>query len=260
MTVSLAAAAGASAYERVTRALEWPIGLLALAVVPALVVEETATDQRLLAGAAAVNWVVWLAFCTEYVLRLVTAPNRSAFVRAAWFDLAVILLSPPFLVHESMQSLRGARALRLLRLVRAFAVAAIGLRHLRRALGRRRFHWVAIVAVLTVVGGALGVYAVERNAGGVRTLGDALWWATVTATTVGYGDLSPVTPAGRLIAVVLMIVGIGVIGAFTATIASWFIEQERAEPRPEGEDDLRRCLAAIETKLDQLLRRESAPH
>jgi voltage-gated potassium channel len=59
--------------------------------------------------------------------------------------------------------------------------------------------------------------------------GDALWWAVVTATTIGYGDLSPVTVEGRLIAVVLMLTGIGVIGVFTATVASFFFEQERSE-------------------------------
>ena len=248
--------AGDSAYERLTRRLEWPIAILALAIVPALILEETTTNPALLRAAAIVNWIVWLAFCAEYVARLALAPRKAAFVRAAWFDLAIIVVSPPFLVPESMQGLRGARAIRLLRLVRAFAVAAIGLRHLRGALRHRRFHWVAAVAVLTVVGGAVAEYYVERGSGGVSSFGDSLWWAVVTATTVGYGDLSPVTPAGRVIAVVLMLVGIGVIGAFTATIASWFIEQERVAEEPAPAAVLQRRLDTIEAKLDELLRRE----
>lgn len=243
-----------SAYERVTRRLEWPIAVLALAIVPVIVLEETATNPTLLTAAAIVNWVVWLAFCAEYVARLALAPNKGAFVRSAWFDLGIILLSPPFLVPDTMQSLRGMRALRLLRLVRALAVAAIGLRHLRGALRSHQFHRIAVVAVLLVLGGAVAEYYVERDAGGVSSFGDSLWWAIVTATTVGYGDLSPVTPAGRAIAVVLMVVGIGVIGAFTATIASWFIEQDQAG-KPHHDDDLQRRLAAIEGKLDELLRR-----
>jgi voltage-gated potassium channel len=261
MTVTIAepaaATSGEAAYDRVTRKLQWPIAILALAVVPALIIEETATSPALVAAATVVNWIVWLAFCAEYGVRLALAPNKAAFVRSAWLDLSIILLSPPFLVHESMQTLRGARALRLLRLVRAFGVAAIGLRHLRGALRHRRFHWVAAVALLTVLGGAVAEYYVERGAGGVTSFGDALWWAVVTATTVGYGDLSPVTPAGRVIAVVLMFVGIGVIGAFTATIASWFIEQEHAEERP-GEALLHERLETIEAKLDELLRRKGS--
>jgi voltage-gated potassium channel Kch len=58
----------------------------------------------------------------------------------------------------------------------------------------------------------------------VKTAGDALWWAIVTVTTVGYGDVSPATAEGRLIAVALMLIGIGVISALTATIASFFVE------------------------------------
>ena len=249
----VAPGAGESAYDRVTRRLEWPIAILALGVVPALIIEQTATNPLLLTVAAAVNWVVWLAFCGEYIARLALAPRKSAFVRSAWFDLSIILLSQPFLVPESMP-LRAARALRLLRLARAFAVAAIGLRQLRGALRHHRFHWVAAIALLTVLGGAIAEYYVERGAGGVTSFGDALWWAIVTATTVGYGDLSPVTPAGRVIAVVLMLVGIGVIGAFTATIASWFIEHERVE-EPANHEHLHRRLDQIENKLDEVLRR-----
>src|SRR5438034_185185 len=62
----------------------------------------------------------------------------------------------------------------------------------------------------------------------IKTVYDALWWAIVTTTTVGYGDVSPVTPEGRLIAVGLMIVGIGFIGIFTATVTSFFFQQERS--------------------------------
>jgi len=61
-------------------------------------------------------------------------------------------------------------------------------------------------------------------------LGDGIWWSVVTSTTVGYGDLSPVTPIGRGLAVVLMIVGIGTIGMITGSIATYFIE--------DGDDDL----------------------
>lgn len=259
MRTSLAAGRGrearAAAYERLSTRLEWPIALLALAIVPALIIEEVATSPGLLALATAINWVVWVAFCGEYLARLALAPEKRAFMRAAWFDLVIIALSPPFLVPESMQSLRAARAIRLLRLVRALAVAAIGLRHLRGALRHRRFHWIAAVAVVMVLVGATAEFYVERNAGGVQTFGDALWWAIVTATTVGYGDVSPVTTTGRAIAVALMLVGIGVIGAFTATIASWFIEQERTEP-PRDVERLERRLEAIEDKLDRLVRRE----
>ena len=106
------------------------------------------------------------------------------------------------------------RGLRVLRLVRASAVAAIGLRLSSHLFGRRKFHYTALLAVAVVFLGALGMFTVERGQNqAVRTFGDALWWSVVTATTVGYRDLSPVTTEGRLIALVLMLTGIGMISS-----------------------------------------------
>jgi voltage-gated potassium channel len=80
-------------------------------------------------------------------------------------------------------------------------------------------------------------------------------WAIVTATTVGYGDISPVTTEGRVIAVGLMLLGIGVIGAFTATVASFFVTQEE----DTGRDDVEARLARLEAKIDQLLAAQERP-
>src|SRR5207237_7328810 len=116
--------------ERTLRALEWPIAILALLVVPALVLEERATDPLVREGAHIVNWIVWLAFCAEFLLRW-SAAGQARFLRRAWFDLLLIVISPPFLVPEYLQGMRRVRvlrALRLLRLVRAGAVAGIRMR------------------------------------------------------------------------------------------------------------------------------------
>ena len=101
---------------------------------------------------------------------------------------------PPFLVPSQLQGARGLRAvriLRLLRLVRAGAVAAIGLRLSRHLFGRRKFHYTVLVAVAVVLLGALGMFAVESGQNhAVSSFGDALWWSVVTATTVGYPELT----------------------------------------------------------------------
>jgi voltage-gated potassium channel len=252
MPSQVSVANGASAYDRLTKRLEWPMVVLAFATVPALVLEERSATPWLRTLASALNWTIWVGFVGEYVARLVLAPDRRAFVRSAWFDLLIIVLSPPFLVPESMESLRAARVLRLLRLLRVVAVAAIGFRHLRTALAHRRFHWVALVAMATVLVGAVAEYAVEgRGNGSLTSFGDSLWWAVVTATTVGYGDLSPETTEGRVIAVMLMLVGIGVIGVFTATLASFVLSSEETEASV-----IHTRLDAIERKLDDLLARD----
>ena len=228
------------------------MALLALAVIPALLLDDGAATPRTHAIATAVNWIVWLAFCGEFALRLTLAPNRRAFVRHSWVDLVIIALSPPFGVPDTLQGLRAVRAvrvLRLFRLMRAIAVLSIGVRATRRALRHHRLHYVLATTAGVMLLGATGFYVIERNQNeAVTSFGDALWWAVSTTTTVGYGDIFPRTGEGRLIAVVLMLTGIGVIGVFTATIASFFMMEDE-----DHSADLHRRLASIEAKLDQLI-------
>jgi voltage-gated potassium channel len=108
---------------------------------------------------------------------------------------------------------------------------------------------VALTTIVVVGLGAIGIFAVEHGENkSIVTIGDAFWWAIVTITTVGYGDVSPVTTEGRLIAVALMILGIGFIGVFTATITSFFLDTGA-----EGKENQER-LSRIEEKLDVLVR------
>jgi len=222
-----------------------------------VVLEDRATHPRIQEAAHVFNWIVWVAFCVEFGIRWI-ARGSIRFLREAWFDLLLILVSPPFLVPDYWQgvrSLRAVRGLRLLRLLRAGAVTGIGLRLSRRVFGKRKLHYTAVVAIAIVFVGALGVFIFESESSHtINSFGDALWWAVVTATTVGYGDLSPVTVEGRLIAVVLMLTGIGVIGIFTATVASVFFEQDRSELA-----DIDARLSVIEQKLDRLLGRDQSP-
>jgi len=236
--------------DTIVRRLEWPVAILSLLVIPALVMEERSTSPEVRQAAVAINWTVWIVFVVEFGIRW-AADRTLAFPRRAWFDLLLILVSPPFGVPETLQGTRSLRVLRLLRLVRALGVAGMGLRLAQRHFGERKFHHIFVVAVTTVLLGALGIYAVETGLNpSIGGFGDALWWAVVTATTVGYGDVSPVTLEGRLIAILLMVTGIGVIGVFTATVASFFFEEQHHEGPDNAE--LAARLHAIEQKLDRL--------
>ncbi len=241
-------AAAPSKLSRFAKAIDTPIGLLAFAVVPALIMEDRGGPE-LQHVALALNWIIWLAFCFECAVQWAAAPRWST-LRHTWFDFVLIVISPPFLASGTgLQATRGLRALRLLRLLRASAAGVIGIRYARQLLLRRKFQSVALIA-LSVVLFAIGIYVLEDGEGtATPTFGDALWWSVVTATTVGYGDIAPRTPEGRLVAVFLMVSGIGVIGVFTAGVASFFLEQRNEAPDPE----LAQRLEILESKMDKLL-------
>jgi voltage-gated potassium channel len=166
----------------------------------------------------AVALVIWGVFAADMTVRLVLAGDRRRFLREHLFDLAVLLL--PLL-----------RPLRAVRLV--MVVWTISRRTEVWARGRLATY-VGATTVLLVVVAALAVLEEERNApdANITTFGDALWWSTVTITTVGYGDRYPVTTPGRFVAVGLMIGGIGLIGFVTGSLATWIVERVAVRGRP----------------------------
>jgi voltage-gated potassium channel len=240
--------------QRLGESLHWPVALLAVLVIPAVVIEDRSTSVELRRLAVLVNWFVWIALCVEFVILWLARPSWQT-IKALWFDLLVIVLSPPFVVPQFLQatrSLRLVRLLRLLRLARVGVVSGLVLRESRRWFSHRQFHVVTMVAVSVVLLGAVAIFVIEGDTNPrVHSFGDAVWWAVVTATTVGYGDISPTTTEGRVVAVVLMLTGIGVIGIFTATVASLFFGQDHAP----SVADLTTRLDSLERKIDRLLER-----
>jgi voltage-gated potassium channel len=177
---------------------------LALLVVVLLLVDDVGWVR-------VVNLVIWAVFVADYALRLALSTDKRAFVKANVVDLLAILPADQF---------RALRMLRVLRLVRGVTVLTRVLRDLRGIRETNGLGWVLFVA-----GGAISVSAaaVRFLEPTIDSWPDAFWWATVTATTVGYGDISPESGAARVVAVVLMLVGIGTIGMLTASIATYFL-------------------------------------
>ncbi len=101
------------------------------------------------------------------------------------------------------------------------------LKHFNTVIHQENIHKIAILILIVVLSGSAVFVYFEKNI----TFGNALWWSLVTMTTVGYGDISPVTTGGKIIGTVIMFLGIGLLGVFTATIASLFIENKGMENR-----------------------------
>ena len=225
------------------RRTEWPLAALALIFLGAYAwpILDPGLDPTLVSACHVTTWVVWVAFAADYAVRLRLAPDRRAFVRGHLLDLAIIVL--PVL-----------RPLRLLRLVFLLEVlhrsTAGGLR------GRIAVYVVGATSLVVLVA-ALAALDAERDADGalITTFGEALWWSFVTVTTVGYGDFYPVTAAGRLISLGLMVAGIALLGIVTASLASWLIEKvsdETSEDQAETQAEIA-ALAAEVRRLNELL-------
>lgn len=234
-------------YDRFTRMTDVPLMVLSLLWLPVLVVPMVATLSPDLAETFdAIDYFVWAVFVVEYLAKLYLVPTRLKFIRTHVVDLAVIAM-------PMLRPLRAARLLRFLRVARAGLLVTNALNRGRAVLTHRGLHYVLLTALAVVFVGAAIVLVFERKASGgnIHSYGDALWWALVTMTTIGYGDHFPVSTGGRGVAVVLMLVGISLVGVVTATIASYFIEDKSERDKTALIERLDRLEAMVTQILNQ---------
>ncbi|MEZ4553737.1 MAG: potassium channel family protein [Dehalococcoidia bacterium] len=202
--------------QRVERITDLPLTMLAAAMIPLLLVPllmdvSPAVEQAFVTA----DWLIWAAFAVDYGVKLAVAPHPLRYARRNWIQGLIVLL--PFL--------RPFRILRLVRLGRLAAAVGLNVQLLRSLASQRGTSFILASVIVIAVAGAVTVLIAERHASGgnIDSFGDALWWALTTMTTVGYGDLYPVTPLGRGVAAALMLFGIAALSALTATVAAYIV-------------------------------------
>jgi voltage-gated potassium channel len=211
---------------RVTHRFEWVILIATLAVIPVMVIELEATSSAWRDVAFASNWVIWAIFVAELVFILTVAPRKAAALRAHWLDELIIVLTAP-LFGRFLASLRLVRLVRLLRLLRFFALLTRAVQRERVVSSGATFRFVAVLTVgIVVLSGSVQALV---DSGDFPSTWDGIWWAVVTVTTVGYGDIYPKTVDGRIIAMIVMLFGIGFLSVLTATVASYFVKTDRGD-------------------------------
>lgn len=222
--------------QAMQRRLELPLLVAALLTIPDIAIEQSGAGQPWDAVASVLNWTTWLAFLAEIALMVSVVDDWGRWLRDHPLDVAIVVLTPPFLPA----ALQAARVFRLLRLVRLIGLAVLT----RRMLSTEGVRDAAVLALVTILGGGAAFAAVESEQH--LSAWDGVWWAMTTVTTVGYGDIRPKTDGGRVIAIVVMLVGIGFVAILTAAAAERFMRARRAEA-----DELR----AVHARLDEIVMR-----
>jgi voltage-gated potassium channel len=224
---------------RVHTPLEPLVLAATLLLIPVLILQADA-DGGWLTVAYVANWVIWAVFAVELVVILYVADRRAAALRAHWLDVLIVVLTVPVLGA----ALGWGRLARFIRLLRFGAIIARALQAERRITSGDALRVAAILTLaLVVLAGAAQWVASED----VTSLWDGVWWAVVTASTVGYGDITPTSAEGRIIAILVMGVGVVFIAVLTAAIAARFVRTDDS-----GTDDLREALARVEADLAEI--------
>lgn len=194
------------------------------------------------------DWIVWLFFIGETALLAFLVNNRAQYLLTNWMNLVIIMAGFP-IVWNNTPLVGVLRNLRLLLVV----VMAFGLsKTIRRFLMRNRLGTTLGIALGVVVISGILITRIEPAMG---NLWDGVWWAWVTVFTVGYGDIAPKSPPGRLFAGMLILFGVGLISLLTANLAAFLIgsEVEKVEKEEKEADVLLKDLAARMERIEHLL-------
>jgi voltage-gated potassium channel len=246
------------------------IALVSLLAITNLVLVNVIEDPHLDTVLLAMNVLLSCILLGDFLYRLLTAESKSEYLghQFGWADLVASMPFPPLKVF------RIFRLVRVVRLLRANGTTRI-LRSLVKDRAGSALALLLLMGILVLEFGSLYMLHIEEHASGanITTASDALWYVIVTISTVGYGDLYPVTTHGRIVGALIIVIGVGIFGTFTGYLANLFLsppkESTTAEPLP-APDDVRLKLSQLKAlmaeqqaaidEIDRLLESEADPN
>jgi voltage-gated potassium channel len=254
------------AAEKLEQVLEVPMILLALLIIPLVIIELelVPTNEHVVSLAIKMDDGIWFAFLLEYLVLVTLYDDKIGYTKRSWLILVILIVSPPGISPHGFALIRSLRFFRAFRSIRIVLALKRGITPLWEVLVKNYFYLVILITTLLIISFGIAFSWVEHRNISVQGIFQGIWWAFETVTTVGYGDIYPQTFWGRILAAVVMLVGIGFIAILTANIASYFVEkdeQKETEQRREKErkedqnQEILERLEELSKKLDEIYRR-----
>jgi len=235
---------------KVGRAFEWPMILLAFWIILEWYIEAQALAP--IAITMYTDWFIWCFFVLETCVLLSLVENKKRYLQSNWGSLVIISAGMP-LLWDIFPHTGGLRALRLLVLFSLlFNMSAAA----RKILSRNHLGTTLMVSFIIVILAGTLMAVIDPN---IETPLDGIWWAWVTITTVGYGDLVPGSTAGRLFGAGLMLLGIGLFSMLTASFSAYLLSQQEDKISKQELDNklqllrLQQQVDKLDGKIDRLL-------
>jgi len=235
------------------RRLHWIMVAVALMSIPAFYLEEIATGERMRLAGAVIEWGIVGAFTAELLWMLHVTQQKLKYLLRNWLDVLIIVFALASIFGSATEWVALARLARLALAALLLARVAGSLRNLLSPSGVPYLVGLGVIAILL---SGVGFYLLEPT---VHSLGDGLWLALVTATTIGYGDLVPTSTAARLFAGFVVVIGFGLLSIMVASVAAAFLGADEKRLRYEMHKDIRALREQFQATLgeeERLLRRE----
>jgi voltage-gated potassium channel len=193
------------------------------------------------------NWIVWLFFVMETTTLLILADYHFNYLKRNWMNLVIIILGLPSIWEQTplLGILRGLQLLLMMRLMLPWWDTSV------HFLSRNRLGTTLIVAFGTTTLAGVLMTAIDPK---FRTPWEGIWWAWQTVTTVGYGDIVPVSFEGRILAIFLMLMGLALLSLLTANFSAYFISHG-TDQVARTEDEILKVLQDIQKRLEKIEQR-----
>jgi len=226
--------------------LEWPMLGVAIWILVEWYLDARGMSSPLMSNLT--NWLVWLAFVVETVLLTTLVRDKRRYLRTNWMNLFIIAVGIPVL-WEGTELAAALRGLRLIIAVELLINISGSLRAMLRQNNLGKTLFVALIVILIAGLVAAGIDPA------IDTPAEGIWWAWVTVTTVGYGDVVPVSLEGRILGGFLILLGIGLFAMLTASFSALFISQTEEVVEEDIEEEIKYSNAEIMSKLKRIDKR-----